>query len=135
MHAHGWYDFSTQMNHLQERIGSYLTNRERRQALCLLTIFALLFGASLYSAIIDVINDYSPVYTGITFLVAIGCFLAFVTTAVLMRWFNHKMGTVLSWIGGCLRRVCCVLPSRRFPRKRIPALLFAWFHHGGDHPF
>lgn len=102
------------MDRIQERIGSYLANHARRNALCLLIIFALLFGASLYCAIYDVIHDYNPVYTGITFLDAIGCFISFVVTLALLHRFTEKMGVVLSWIGvalGGIAAFCLLIVS------------------------
>ena len=102
------------MNHFQERIGSRLADYSRRQALCLLTIFALLFGASLYCAIHDVIHDYDSFYTGITFLNAIACFISFFVVLVLMRRFNETMGSVFSWIGvvlGALAAFCLLIVS------------------------
>lgn len=102
------------MHHFWEKVGFYLTSHERRQAVCLVSIFTLLFGCSLYCAIVDVIHDYNPIYTGITFLCASACFLGILTTIICWKRFNKTIYDVLSWVGvviGALSTFCLLIVS------------------------
>ncbi len=102
------------MEHIRERIGFYLSNHERRQGLCLIGIFLLLAGASLYCGVIDVIKGHQAFYTVLTFINAGLCLIAIIVTVIALRKITPTFGTVMSWVGvvlGTLTAFCLLSVS------------------------
>ncbi len=103
------------MNGFWQKIGNYLSNHERRQALCLLGIYLLLLGACLYCGAMDVMHSYHAVYTVLTFITAGICFICLVVMVLLYRGFTRTIGTTMSWIGvvlGAMTTFCLLVASR-----------------------
>ena len=104
------------MKRFQEKIGFYLTNHERRQGVSLIAIFLLLLGAGVYCGVVDVVNHYNPIYTGLTFIAAIFCFLSLtaVVLALALNRYSKAFGTIMSWAGvlvGAMTTFCLLIVS------------------------